>query len=416
MKILFFVHSFPCVSETFVLNQVTGLIDLGHEVRVYAWGKPDNCVHSDYVQYDLKNRTRNLSCSIPQNKVKRILKALPILFQGLKHVGPKFLTLFSPKYGENAYNLLFLYVSEIFLNDQSWKPDAVITHFGDNGLFVNAYHQIGLIDKDTKCYTFIHAHEICRQNIDETKKKYNNIFKSNDFILPISRFWESKLIQAGANPETTKIFHMGVDIDRFGYKDKRRSRDEIKILSVGRLVGQKGYEYAIKGVAEYIKETNLKVSYTIIGRGELEDKLKKIVRQNAIEDNVTFLGAQPQEVVSNYMAKSDIFLLPSVTDDNGYMEGIPVALMEAMALGLLCISTYHSGIPELIDNNETGFLCKEKDSSEITKTLMQIEHLSTETISKIKNTARGRIVSDYNIEKLILDLANMVESNISKHS
>ncbi|MBL1603589.1 glycosyltransferase, partial [Klebsiella pneumoniae] len=66
------------------------------------------------------------------------------------------------------------------------------------------------------------------------------------------------------------------------------------------------------------------------------------------------------------------FLLPSVTASNGDMEGIPVALMEAMASGLPVISTYHSGIPELIDDHKNGYLCPERNSEAIAKILYEI--------------------------------------------
>ena len=73
------------------------------------------------------------------------------------------------------------------------------------------------------------------------------------------------------------------------------------------------------------------------------------------------LGRQSQATVKQYLDASDVFLLPSVRAVSGDMEGIPVALMESMAEGLITVSTYHSGIPELIENNVSGYLIKEHD-------------------------------------------------------
>lgn len=87
---------------------------------------------------------------------------------------------------------------------------------------------------------------------------------------------------------------------------------------------------------------------------------------------VIFLGARTQEVVSDYLNESDIFLLPSVTAKDGDMEGIPVALMEAMAIGIPVISTFHSGIPELIKDRKSGYLVQEHDANAIAEIITEI--------------------------------------------
>lgn len=411
MKILFFVHSFPCVSETFVLNQVTGLIDEGHDVRTYYWGTPDSCIHQDFVTYNLKDYTWPLVHAIPQNKFKRLWGALPIIYKGLKRSGFKVFKLLSSKYGRMATNFGLLYISERLLDNTDWTPDIVISHFGHNGILINALKSAGVINENVQLYTFFHAHELCTYSIDQIKTVYRAMLNSTDYLLPISRYWENKLLKAGASKQYLQVFHMGIDPTKFTYNDKIEKTDTVNILSVGRLVGQKGYEYAIKGVADYIKKTSRTVRYVIIGRGELENELKLITKKYDIEKNVTFLGAQPQEAVTKYMKESHIFLLPSVKDDNGYMEGIPVALMEAMAMGLVCISTYHSGIPELITDKVCGFLCEERNSKEISDSLSIIENLPSLKIAQIKATAREKVLKDFNIKRLIPELSELLIKN-----
>jgi colanic acid/amylovoran biosynthesis glycosyltransferase len=141
-------------------------------------------------------------------------------------------------------------------------------------------------------------------------------------------------------------------------------------------VEQKGYEYGIKAVAmlnEWIQEN---IDYMIIGAGDgagdLGDALKRLVIDLKIDDIVKFAGAQPQDVVQHYLANSHIFLLPSVTARNGFQEGIPVALMEAMATGLPVISTRHSGIPELIEDGVSGFLVGEKEIEPLAQAMFRV--------------------------------------------
>lgn len=407
MKVLFFVHSFPCVSETFVLNQVTGLVEKGHDVRVYGWGVSDSTVHEDYYKYDLERITWRIAKRIPKSKLVRVIKILPTILYMFAKPGLSPQVLYSKRYGLPARNLSLFYIAKRLLKE-SWKPDVVVSHFGDVGLLMTALRQAGVVERLTPCYTFFHAHEICRMNAKEISSFYGPMFTSSDILLPISQYWMDRLIAAGANKANVRTFHMGIDTNRFKFTPRTLENDELTILSVGRLVGQKGYEYALKGVADYIKSSKKKVTYYIIGAGELDASLKKMACSLGISDSVFFMGAQPQEVVSEYMKLSDIFLLPSITDSAGFMEGIPVALMEAMASGLICISTKHSGIPELIEDCVTGFLCEEKDSIGIAEKMRYIESLDSNQIYAIEKAALDKVYSDFNIKKLIDDLSRVI--------
>ena len=107
------------------------------------------------------------------------------------------------------------------------------------------------------------------------------------------------------------------------------------------------------------------------------------------------------------MEDSDVFLLPSITAEDGDMEGIPVALMESMALSVLTLSTYHSGIPELIDNEVNGYLVQEKDPEKIAETLVKIIS-SKSDLSNIKLNARKKIDDMYNQQKIYDQLFNIL--------
>lgn len=401
MKILFFVSTFPCTSETFVLNQVTSMIEKGHDVRIYSWGMPDsNCTHKDIEKYDLLAKTIYRDMDVPQSHFARVIKIAPSLIKLIAKFGFKVLRLSSPKYGHplNSKNLMQYYIAQRFLT-LDWQPEAIVSHFGDNGIIITALRNAGIIPMATKCFTYFHAHEICRMNVEQVTKFYGPMFNDKDILLPINHLWEKRLIAAGANPNRVKVLRMGVDIERFKFIENNTIGDTINILSVGRLCGQKGFEYAIKGVVEYAKSAQKNISYKIIGQGELEKKLKTLVSELDVDNYIHFLGVQPQQVVAEEMEKANVFLLPSVTDEMGYMEGIPVALMEAMARGLVCISTYHSGIPELIENEVTGFLCKEKDSEGIASALMAIESLSSDKFKEISRKARQIVENDFDVVK-----------------
>ena len=411
MKILFFVATFPCISETFVLNQVTGLLDKGHDVRIFSWGMPDTSKpHEDYERYNLNKRVVYLNRRISHNKALRLFRIFPFVFDSLLKRRYNITVLLSNRFGKLAVNLTLLYIAES-LKQLKWKPDAIISHFGDNGLIISAMKEAGIIEQRTKHYVFFHAHELCRMDIKELADFYKPLFNSNDTILPISDFWRVKLQKSGANPDNLKVFHMGIDSSKFTLHHPKTIGDKMNILSVGRLVGQKGYEYSLKAVAKFVNESSVDVMYTIIGCGPLEFKLKKMAERYGISDKVWFKGAQNQAVVLEYLANTDVFLLPSVIDSEGYMEGIPVALMEAMAMGKICISTYHSGIPELIENNTNGLLCEEKNPDDIATALNQVKSMSLDELEQMSEAARNTVVNHYNIKRLVNQLECLLLSD-----
>ena len=117
------------------------------------------------------------------------------------------------------------------------------------------------------------------------------------------------------------------------------------------------------------------------------------------------------EKIFDYMSKSHIFLAPSITSESGDQEGIPVVLMEAMAHRLPVISTYHSGIPELVINGKTGFLVKEGNVREIVEKIKFI--ISNPNFAKnIGVEARKFVERNYSIDKLNDDLVKMFEKII----
>ena len=157
-------------------------------------------------------------------------------------------------------------------------------------------------------------------------------------------------------------------------------------------------EYAIKAVFQLTK-TNHNIEYQIIGDGSLKKSLQHLVTELDIQDTVELLGWQEQQEVAKIIASADIMLAPSVTDDNGDCEGIPVALMEAMAIALPIVSTYHSGIPELVEDGKSGYLVKEREVALLAEKLRLLVE-NSELRLKMGRTGRHKVEADFNIVKL----------------
>jgi colanic acid/amylovoran biosynthesis glycosyltransferase len=406
MRILFIVEHFPSFSETFVLNQVTGLLDLGNDVTIYAVGKPSGSVtHPDVEKYNLLERTWS-GANVPTSRKQRLLGALRNFPKLFKRCGFRaFLSINPLRHGKKAINLGFFYSCLPLVNRET-TFDAIHCHFGDKGLLALAWREMGLVSGPLS--TVFHAHELAGLSDREGRNLYGPLFRSNTLLLPISERWRQRLIHWGANPEQTLVHHMGIDIGAYCYSPHFPELNEpVNILTVARLVEQKGYEYAIRAVAKLSNMTTRKLHYTIIGSGDgagnLEYPLRQLVTKLGIGSLVTFAGPQPQDIVQHYMQRSNMFLLPSVTTSNGFQEGIPVALMEAMASGLPVITTRHSGIPELVQHEISGFLAEERDVDLLVEALSRLI-ADNNLFVRISVEGRKKVENEFDVDKLNLKL------------
>lgn len=150
------------------------------------------------------------------------------------------------------------------------------------------------------------------------------------------------------------------------------------------------------------------IQYNIAGDGPLKDYLTDLIDELGVRKNVTLLGWQSQEEITQLMFKADILLAPSVTGGDGDMEGIPVVLMEACAQGLPVISTFHSGIPELIKDGVTGALAEERDVDQLTEKLRRFV-LAPETRLEMACAARDFVMEHYDIRGLNQKLVSFFE-------
>jgi len=397
MKIEFIVGGFPTLSETFILNQITGLLDFGHDVEIFAKTNPnDKKIHHDVEKYRLMERVHYTY--IPHNKVKRILKAIFLIIKNF-HKAPlkilKSLNVF--KYGKEALSLRLLYLLIPFL-DKNF--DILYCHFGSNGIFGTYLKEIGI---NGKLVTTFHGYDMSSFIISNGDNVYKKLFLNGDLFLPISDYWKRKLIRLGCNEKKIIVHRMGINLEKFKFSERRKQSEEpIKILTIGRLVEKKGHEYAIQAIAKIIKKYK-NIEYII--------KLEDLISELGIESYIKFLGSVEQNEVLKLYQQAHIFILPSITARNGDQEGIPVVLMEAQATGLPIISTYHTGIPEVVVDGKSGFLVPEKDIDALANKLEYlIEH--PELWPEMGRYGRKYVEEKYDIKKLNQKLVEIYQNLI----
>ena len=406
MKIAFIVSEFPILSETFILNQITGLLDLGYEVEIFSEFNPkEKKVHPDVEKYRLTERAHYMP-SIPYNKIERILKAIFLIIKNF-HKAPikilKSLNFF--EYGNEVLSLRLLYKIIPFL-DKNF--DILFCHFGTNGILGTYIKKIGV---DVKLVTVFHGYDMSRFIMSNGDNVYRELFSNGDLFLPISNYWKRKLVKLHCNEKKIIVHHMGINLEKFKFFERRKKTGEsIKILTVGRLVEKKGHEYAIRAIAKIIKK-NINIEYIIAGEGPLRNKLEDLVSELDIKSYINFLGAVEHDEVLKLFQQAHIFILPSITASSGDQEGIPVVLMEASATGLPIISTYHTGIPEAVIDDKSGFLVPEKDVDILAEKLEYlIEH--PEIWSDIGQYGRKFVEVHYDINKLNQRLVEIYQNLI----
>ncbi|OGW75308.1 MAG: hypothetical protein A2Z72_08675 [Omnitrophica bacterium RBG_13_46_9] len=355
MKIAFIVSEFPKLSETFILKQITGLLDLGHHVEIFARLDPkEEKRQADIERYGLMGRTHYY---MPRNGVVCILKTLFLLIVNF-HKGPIRIlrSLYIFGYGQGAWSLRFFYILIFFLNK---KFDIIHCHFGPNGILGAFLRKMGV---PGKCVTSFYGYDISGFVTAKGNGVYKDLFSRCDLCLSVCDCFRTRLIGLGCDEDKAKVLRVGVDLQKLRFSDKRINAAEgIKIITVGRMCEKKGYEYAIRAMAKSVKR-HRNILYTIVGDGPLRGALESLVCELDIKDHVEFLGIIRQEEILGLLAKSHIFVLSSVTASDGDLEGTPVVLLEAQAAGLPVVSTYHSGIPEIVVDGKSGFLVPEKDT------------------------------------------------------
>jgi len=394
MKIAFIVRTFPALSETFILNQITGLLDRGHEVDIYATRKGEFFkMHPEVKNYNLLERICYLSdFKVPQNKFVRIIKAIGISLMGFgknPNVTMRALNFF--KYGKRALSLEFIYKISPFLGKGPY--DIIHCHYGLNGNIGACLKQLGF---QGKLVTMFHGCDI-RLGIEKGGVIYHPLFESGDCLLAISDYNYENLIRFGANPQKI-IFHpVGINCNKFPFREQSASVkciNTIIILTVARLVKEKGLQYGIRAIGELLKELpNLHLEYRIVGGGRLEEQLRKMIEELNLGQIVRLLGELEQNRVIEEMQQAHIFLLPSI------VEALPTVLMEAQAVGLPIVATNVGSVAQAIIDGKTGFLVPERDVGALTNKLEYlIEH--PEIWPEMGRAGRKHVEENYDIDKL----------------
>lgn len=405
MKIGFFLLKFPLASETFVLNQITAFIDMGYEVEIVALQKGDlTHTHAAFKSYKLSEKTVWL-LDEPEGKFGKLKSRALYTLRGAWHTRT-WRALSRARYGDEARNLILSSICG--RQKKTLEADVFIAHFGPAGVTAAKLKELGLLKG--KIATVFHGIDIShRDALAHYTPEYRQLFERGDLMLPISDLWASRLKQMGCPDGKIAVSRMGVDMDKFSLRPMKTPGTPLEIISVARLTEKKGLHIAIEA-CRLLKARGVAFRYNILGIGPWELRLKTLIEQLQLDDVVFMPGFKPSHEVKEMLDSADLFLLPSVTGEDGDMEGIPVALMEAMAVGIPVVSTIHSGIPELIDAGESGWLVPEKDVFALADRLQASAAVSESELQLMLARAREKVASQFNQQVIYRQLARQLQT------
>jgi len=393
LRIAIFAYEFPALSETFVLRHITSLIERGHDVTVLSTApRAEPAQHPAIARFDLRRRTRYLE--MPGPRLAR-MRGIPEAFEQGWACGraAPLRALNALRYGQEAYSLRLLHWAATLAPGGEF--DVVHCHFGTVGRLGAYLREIGALRG--RLVTTFHGVDLsaCLRG---NPSLYDHLLRHGDLFLPISDVWRRKLLSLGCHPDRTIVHRMGVEPGRFAFRVRQPATGQpVKLLTVGRLIEKKGVEYGLRAVAALIHE-GAKVDYTIAGDGPLRPYLEQLAAALEIGSSVRFLGWQNEEQIGALMAEHDMLLAPSVTDSAGDQEGIPVTIMEAMASGMPVVSSWHSGIPELVEHGSGGFLAPERDVAALSEAIRRI--IDGGLWAPMGHAGRRRVEADYDVRQL----------------
>ncbi|MDJ0712601.1 MAG: glycosyltransferase [Prochloraceae cyanobacterium] len=418
MKIAFLVGEFPLLSETFIFNQIAGAIDRGHEVHIYALnGEPKDLskVHPIVEKYNLIDRTY-YSPTLPKNKISLFFKCIGLFLTNIERSLSAFaplLKLFQDNPRISTISCLFTWFYKAISLPQTGSYDIIHCQFGTLSSIGLLCREMGLIEGNL--ITTFRGHDITQIVAKYGERFYDRLFAEGEFFFANCEFFRQRALALGCDENKIVVHGSGIDCSKFTFTSRPTVTDgKVKIATIARLVEKKGIEYGIRAIALLV-ETHPQIEYNVIGNGVLKPDLEKLIEELNLTNKVKLLGWKKQQEIIEILNNTHIFMAPCVTAADGDRDAPVNTLKEAMAMGLPVVSTYHGGIPELVEDGISGFLVPERDAEALAEKLSYlIEH--TEIWSDMAKAGRLRVESKYDFNNLNDELVRIYEQVLKNNN
>jgi colanic acid/amylovoran biosynthesis glycosyltransferase len=401
-RIVYLLSRFPAVSHTFLLNEVRELRRLGFVIEVASINQPDRPGSSmpETEAQEAKKTFYIKSIAAPRAiwVAAKTLSLRPRVFlRGLSAA----LRLGCPDLCATLY-ALFYFVEALVLGD--WMRARNHRHLHIH--FCGPVATVGMLTSIAWGLPFsltVHGPD---EFFDVEKFYLRQKVERAKFILCISDFCRSQLMRIAAPEHWGKmhVVRLGVDPHVFFPEPQTRETDDaLEILCVGRLVEAKG-QLILLQACDLLLSRGYSLRIRLVGAGPERKQLEEFAVQKGIP--VVFEGARSHDETRQLLGRADVFALAS------FAEGVPVALMEAMAMEIPCVSTFVAGIPELIRDGLEGLLVPASSIEALASALQRL--FDDPSLRRSLGVAGGKRVSEhYNLPQNVFSLARVLSQHVA---
>lgn len=346
---------FPRTSETFIINELRALEELGDEPVVFSLHhNPSPVTHA--ILASLKAPVFYVEdVEVDDSAVRRAAERLAQSFGIAREERGRYLP--------RKYVRLALGVNALA---ERHGVRHLHAHFASR-----AGHVAVLAADLAGCGASItaHAKDIYHRDVDRELLKWK--LRHARFTVTVTDYNHRHLLELLGSDRSTaqKVLRLynGVDLDHFR-AGARRTGEPPRIVSIGRLVEKKGFGVLVNACA-LLRDRGTAFRCEIIGGGEFEADLRELVRAHRLDDVVVLTGSLTTEAVAERLRHAAVVALPCIVAEDGNVDALPTALLEGMASGVPLVSTKLSGIPEIIVDGENGLLVEPGDAAALADAL-----------------------------------------------
>jgi colanic acid/amylovoran biosynthesis glycosyltransferase len=392
LRLAYLVSQYPAVNHTFILREIRKLRALGCDIQVVSVHGPDRPPEK-LGPDELEEYRKTLAifeagaAAIVGVHLKTLLSRPGGYFAGLFYA--------VKLAGWNLWQIFFnlMYFGEaVVAGSWIWKRGMthVHSHFASTlELFVARVFPITFSatihgpDEFNDVIGFHMAEKVAR----------------SAFLCAISHYARSQLMKASDPVHWHKldVSPLGVDPTVFVPRPHRENPERFEMLCVGRLAPAKGHHILLEAVARLVREGRTSLRLRLVGDGPARPSLERAIRELGLENHVLLEGSLNQDRVREMYRETDLFTLTS------FAEGVPVVLMEAMAMEIPCLSTWITGVPELIRQGVDGWLVAPGDVEQATEALANLID-QPELRKRLGKSGRLRVKEKYDLERNVMNL------------
>lgn len=223
---------------------------------------------------------------------------------------------------------------------------------------------------------------------------YDLLFKKHLKYHVLSNSMKQDLEDRGIMPNSIMVITPAIDTDFFSLHVRDKPTSVLQLVTLARLHWIKGLDYTLRALA-ILNSLNVPFHYTIIGDGDQKERLLFTAHQLGIFDRVSFVGKLPQEEVKSYLEQSDIYIQYSI------QEGFCNAVLEAQAMGCLCVVSDAEGLSENVLDGVTGWVVPKREPKALAKKILEVSQLSDSKKQQIREVAIDRIKREFSVEQQI---------------